>query len=267
MVPGLVTNGGTGSAALPRISVVTASRNTAKTIAALYQSLEGQTCRDFEWVVADAQSTDGTVGLLEEFASRSPWVRFVSAPDAGIYDGLNKAIALCAGEYYVVAGADDIFAPDALSRYGEYAAAGNADVVLARVRRGDRVIGGFRPRRAWLGPSRVFEGSHSLGTMIRKDLHRRFGRYSSRFPLLADVYFLKTLLRSGAVTFASVDFVAGTFAEGGATTTQQLQLLAENWQIQMLTEPSPGLQTLLLFAKMLLRYPAIRAQLRASRAS
>jgi glycosyltransferase involved in cell wall biosynthesis len=250
----------------PRISVVTASRNTAGTIGALYQSLDRQTQRDFEWVVADAQSTDGTPGLLQEFAARSPWVRFVSETDSGIYDGINKAIALAAGEFYVVAGADDVFSADALANYTQRIAEGPADVIIARILRAGRVIGGYHPGRAWLGPSRAFVGSHSLGMLFRKDLHRRFGRYSNRFPLLADAYFLKTLLRSGTVSFASADFVAGTFAEGGATTTNQLQLLAENWQIQMLTERSPALQTVLMLAKLLVRFTAIKAQLRARRA-
>jgi glycosyltransferase involved in cell wall biosynthesis len=251
----------------PRISVVTASRNAARTITDLHQSLERQTFRNFEWVVADAQSTDETPRLLQEFANRSPWVRFVSEPDSGIYDGINKAIARAAAEFYVVCGADDVFAPEALGQYSERITEGATDVVVARVLRSGRTIGGFHPRQAWLGPSRVFTGSHSVGMLFRKDLHQRFGRYSNRFPLLADAYFLKTLLRSGTVSFTSAEFVAGTFAEGGATTTNQLQLLAENWQIQMLTEPSPALQTLLLFCKLLIRYSAISAQLRSRRAS
>lgn len=249
----------------PRISVVTASKNAARTMAALHESLEQQSCNDFEWVIADAQSTDGTAQLLEKSARGSSWIRFVSEPDAGIYDGINKALQLATGEYYVVAGADDVFAADSLANYSEFATPGHADVILARVIRGDTVIGGFHPRRAWLGPSRVFAGSHSIGMMIRRSLHQRFGWYSQRFRLLADVYFLKTLLRSGTVSFVDADFIAGTFAEGGATSTDQLQLLAENWQIQMLTEPHPGLQTLLLFGKAALRYPAVRSELRARR--
>jgi hypothetical protein len=104
-----------------------------------------------------------------------------------------------------------------------------------------------------------------VGTLFRRDLHRRFGWYSSRFPLLADVYFLKTLLRSGGVRFLAADFIAGTFAEGGATTVNQLQLLTENWQVQMLTEPYPMLQTALFLGKILTRFPAVSAELRAHR--
>ncbi len=248
-----------------RISVITATRNAAATLPALYDSLCAQDYPDFEWVVADGCSTDGTVDLLERFAARSAWVHFVSESDAGIYHAINKAIARASGDYYVVAGADDHFERGALSKYAECATRGPADVVFAQVLRAGRVIGGFEPNKAWIGPSRIFAGSHSVGTLFRRNLHERFGRYSSRLPLLADVYFLKVLHRSESVRFVNADFIAGTFSEGGATSGNQLQLLAENWQIQMLTEPSPLLQTLLFFGKILLRYPRMRAELRKRR--
>ena len=254
-----------GSVSSPRISVITATRNAAATISALHESLARQTYRNFEWVVADGVSSDSTVDLLRNFAAHSPWMRFFSEPDFGIYHALNKAIARAAGEYYVVAGADDLLDENALSKYVEFAGGGAADVVLARVVRDGRVIGGFHPRKAWIGTARVFAGSHSVGMLIRTALHGRFGFYSRRFPLLADVYFLKVLLRSGLVRFVDADFVAGTFAEGGLTTVNKLQILAENWQIQMLTERSPLLQTALFLGKVATRYGAVRKELDAAR--
>lgn len=243
------------------ISVVTATRNVATLLPALHESLCRQTYTNFEWIVADGVSTDGTLERLTEFAARCPWLSFSSEPDFGLYHALNKAIARASGEYYVVAGADDVLDEDALAKYAE-CASGGADVVLANVRRNGKVIGGFHPRRAWIGTARVFSGSHSVGMLIRTDLHRRFGLYSRRFPLLADVYFLKTLLRSGRVRFAAADFVAGSFAEGGLTSVNKLQILAENWQIQLLTERHPLLQTALFFGKVLTRYGAVARELR-----
>ena len=251
----------TASAVEPLVSVVTATRNVAGILPALYESLTRQTYSNFEWVVADGASSDATVGLLQEYAARSPWLRFSSEPDFGVYNALNKAIAASRGQYYVVAGADDLLEKDALSRYVA-AASGGADVVMARVLRNGKVTGGFFPNKAWIGTARVFASSHSVGTLIRTDLHQRFGFYSARFPLLADVFFLKTLLRSGKVRFADVEFVAGTFAEGGLTTVNQLQILAENWQIQMLTEPNPLLQTLLFTGKLMTRAAAVASELR-----
>ena len=251
----------TAGAAEPLVSVVTATRNVAGVIPALYESLGRQTCSNFEWVVADGASSDATVASLREFSARSPWLRFSSEPDFGVYHALNKAIAASRGKYYVVAGADDVLDKEALSKYVA-AAAGGADVVMARVLRNGKVTGGFHPNKAWIGTARVFASSHSVGTLIRTDLHQRFGFYSARFPLLADVFFLKTLLRSGQVRFADADFVAGTFAEGGLTTVNQLQILAENWQIQMLTEPNPFLQTVLFVGKVITRSAAVTRELR-----
>jgi glycosyltransferase involved in cell wall biosynthesis len=249
------------------ISVITATRNASGMLANLYRSLAAQEYSNFEWIVADGGSCDGTVTLLQELAHRERWISFVSEPDGGIYHALNKAIARASGDYYVVAGADDLFERHALSNYAEAVSDSEADVIFARVIRAGRVTGGFRPGRAWIGPSRVFRSSHSIGTLFRKDLHRRFGPYSSRFPLLADVYFLKTLLRSGSVRFSELAFIAGTFADGGATSVNQLQLLAENWQIQMLTEPFPLVQMVLFLGKLVLRYPRLTSELRAGRRS
>jgi glycosyltransferase involved in cell wall biosynthesis len=251
----------------PVISVITACKNSAGRIGVLYESLARQSFSNFEWIVVDGASDDGTDALMRGLAQRHPWLQYVSEPDCGIYHAINKAISRAGAEHYVVAGDDDEFSADALARYAELARSAEADVVFARVRRGGRIIGGFHPRRAWVGPSRVFASSHSIGTLIRRSLHERFGQYSSRFNLLADVYFLKTLLISNAVNFIEADFVAGTFAEGGATTTHQLRLLAENWEIQMLTERHPWMQTMLFFGKVLVRYAALSGELRIRRRS
>ena len=246
----------------PRISVITATRNVEATIAQLHASLAAQTYRNFEWVVVDGVSTDSTVTLLRRFAADSPWLRYLSEPDFGLYDALNKAIRMATGDYYVVAGADDVFAADALSNYAEWSLRGDPDVVLAAVMKQGRLAHGFHPERAWIGHPKAFLGSHSVGMLFKTALHGRFGFYSKRFPLLADGYFLKTLLRSGAVRFVQADFVAGTFGEGGLTGTNKLQILAETWQIQMLTERFPLLQVLLFLGKIMMRYPALKMELR-----
>jgi glycosyltransferase len=243
------------------ISIITATRNGDSRISQLYESLLHQTSTDFQWIVVDGLSTDNTVSLLKEYSRRSPWLKFISEADDGIYSALNKGIKLADGDYYVVAGDDDFFYPTAVENYRRVVLTTNADVIFSHVVKAGRTIGGFHPRRAWVGPSRVFAGSHSVGTLLKRNLHERFGLYSLRFPLLADAYFLKTLLRSRDIRFHQDSFSAGVFSEGGATSVRHLQLLAENWQIQMLTEPSPALQTLLFFGKTIWRHSALRTEL------
>lgn len=257
----------TQQSAGPLISVLTATKNVEAMLPRLLQSLERQTYRSFEWIVVDGLSSDSTVEFLREAARKHPWVKFVSEADFGLYHALNKGISLAAGQYYIVAGADDSFTDEAFEHYARCAVSSTADVVLACVVRGERTIGGYYPHRCWISHSSAFRGSHSVGMLFRKDLHLRYGLYSRSFPLLADGYFLKLLLRSGDVRFCNADFVAGTFAEGGLTTSNKLQILAETWQIQMLTERHSLVQLLLFFGKILVRLPALLSELRARRKS
>jgi|SRR6185437_2738716 len=242
---------------MPSIAVLTASRNAASTLPALFETLKSQSLRDFEWIVVDGASTDGSVTLLNRFAREFDWVKWTSERDFGLYDALNKGLRRIQAPLYVVVGADDRLAPDALANYVALARSSGADVILADVSIEGQRRGGFKPGRGWLSHAAVFRGSHSVGMAIRTALHSRFGEYSSRFPLLADGLLLKTLVRAKDVRFFQADFIAGDFSRGGMTGRRKAQILAETWQIQLLTERHPVLQTLLFLGKLLLRMPAV----------
>ena len=89
-----------------KLSIITATYNSAKHLPALIASLRAQTCQDFEWVVADGNSTDGTVELLKQVTDLK--LSWVSQHDFGIYDAMNKAIQRSQSEYYLVIGSDDM---------------------------------------------------------------------------------------------------------------------------------------------------------------
>jgi glycosyltransferase involved in cell wall biosynthesis len=96
-------------------SIVTVVFNGAATLQSAINSVAQQNCRDFEYIVLDGASTDGTVSILERNADRiNHWA---SEPDAGIYDAWNKALRIARGEWIAFLGADDTYHPDALERY------------------------------------------------------------------------------------------------------------------------------------------------------
>jgi glycosyltransferase involved in cell wall biosynthesis len=240
-----------------KISIITATFNSSAVLRCLYASLEAQTYREFEWIVVDGCSSDGTINLLTDWTSRQSWIKFTSERDFGIYDALNKGLRRASGDYYLVVGSDDELNPEAMRLYADAVAEDRFDVVLANVAKDDCVSGGFFPSRGWLGHQQVFRGSHSVGMLFRKSLHDRYGDYSNRFPMLADGYFLKRLLRSRDVRFFQADFVAGRFCTSGLSSTGKLQSLAETWQIQMLTERNKTFQVLIFIAKIVLRLPRL----------
>ena len=96
----------------PKISIVTPCFNSAKTIRETLQSVASQDFRDWEHIVIDGASNDGTLGILKDFSH----LQVVSEKDSGHYDAMNKGIARCTGDYIVILNADDCFRPSVLAQ-------------------------------------------------------------------------------------------------------------------------------------------------------
>lgn len=91
----------------PVISVITVCYNAAETIEETIQSVLEQTYADIEYIIIDGGSTDGTVEIIRKYAGRLAY--WVSEPDKGIYDAMNKGIAAATGEYINFMNAGDTF--------------------------------------------------------------------------------------------------------------------------------------------------------------
>jgi glycosyltransferase involved in cell wall biosynthesis len=228
------------------ISVVTATFNAAGDLPNLVASLRHQTDKDFEWVVADGLSTDGTTAILR--AAGDLRIRILERADFGIYDALNEAIRASAGEFYIVAGADDVFEADAIERY-RAAAGADVDIVTAKVRYKGECVGP-RGARPWLIGTWAFVSFHAVGCMIRKELHERHGYYSRHYPLAADQLFLKQAYQGGA-RIRVLESVAGEFGSGGVSTLNTLAQLTDTFRVQYLTERNKWLQIGLFFLRVL----------------
>ena len=93
-----------------KISIVTVCFNAAETIAGTLESVARQTHADVEHIVIDGASSDGTMDIVRRFEDRL--ARVVSEPDRGIYDAMNKGLALATGAIVTFLNADDIYAND-----------------------------------------------------------------------------------------------------------------------------------------------------------
>ena len=160
------------------------------TLGQALDSLEEQTHSDWEHVVQDGGSTDGTLALL---AARPDARRHVEIRrDGGIYEALNRAFARSSGEIVGVLHSDDFFAsPDILARVSDAFAKTGADAIygdLDYVAAGDtsRVVrhwksGAFdsdRLRRGWMPPHPAL--------FLRRDVIERLGGYDTSFRIAAD---------------------------------------------------------------------------------
>lgn len=234
----------------PTITIITATFNASPDLAGLIDSLRAQTDRNFEWIVVDGASTDGTIELLKSAGDViSDWI---SEPDFGIYHAMNKGLRMMSGEYYLVMGADDRLMPEAIAQYRHHAILSEADFVTAHIIREGKLDTG-KPRLSWLYAMFAYITNHSVGTLIRRSLHDQFGYYSKRFPVGADMYFVKSACISPSTKIHRADFVAGVHGCEGVSSVDKAAAFCDTFRVQLETERWKLLQVILFVAKLLWR--------------
>lgn len=101
----------------PLLTVFTATFDRAHTLSRVYESLRAQTLQDFEWLLIDDGSTDGTRELVAGWARQSTFpIRYVWQPNAGKHVAHNRAVSEARGRFFTVLDSDDACVPNALER-------------------------------------------------------------------------------------------------------------------------------------------------------
>ncbi|MFM5787858.1 glycosyltransferase family 2 protein [Aeromonas veronii] len=97
----------------PKVSVVTVCYNAAEEIQITIESVLSQSSHDYEYIIIDGMSTDGTCEVVEsyesKFANKNISFHYMSGPDRGIYDAMNKSLNYCSGEWVIFMNAGDYF--------------------------------------------------------------------------------------------------------------------------------------------------------------
>jgi glycosyltransferase involved in cell wall biosynthesis len=112
-----------------KYSIITVNYNNKEGLRKTIESVINQTFRDFEYIVIDGGSSDGSGELLREYSDKITY--WVSEPDKGIYNGMNKGIAKATGDYLNFMNSGDcFFANDVLQRVADYNY--DADFIVGR---------------------------------------------------------------------------------------------------------------------------------------
>ena len=93
-----------------RLSIITINRNNAVGLEKTLQSVATQTFKEFEYIVIDGASTDGSVEVIGKFERQFAHLKWVSEPDTGIYNAMNKGIRMASGDYIQILNSADCLA-------------------------------------------------------------------------------------------------------------------------------------------------------------
>jgi len=203
-----------------KVSVVTASYNSAATIGATIESFLEQTHPDKEMLIIDGASSDRTLAIAESFGSSQ--IRLYSEPDRGVYDAMNKGLRLFTGEAVGFLNSDDTFhsrtVMAAIASAMEETDIVYGDLNMVTDHRTKKLV------RAWRG-GKFRKRSFQLGWVpphptfyMRREVAQKVGEYDLSYVTTADYDYM---LRALALNNFRVKYLPQVFADfqmGGIST-------------------------------------------------
>lgn len=201
-----------------KITVITVCYNAVNEIKTTIESVINQTYSNVEYIIVDGGSTDGTIDIIREYESRI--TRWVSEPDRGIYDAMNKGIRIATGDYINFMNAGDCFVDNTiLEQVSKRIPAGRTiDIIYGNSYKHDKL-------KKWKDYSHDFKVLHHHGAFchqsgfIRTDYHKS-NLFDLKYKYFADFDFFHKSYMAGA-SFQQLDiFIADYNAETGASLTQ-----------------------------------------------
>lgn len=172
------------------VSIITVIYNSAATIRHTIDSVLAQTHVSLEYILVDGGSTDGTLEIIRSYTC--PRIKWVSEPDKGIYDAMNKGIGMASGEVIGILNADDLYtdchvishvvsvleATKTDSVYADlaYVASQNVRKVVRYWRSGRYCVHRFR--LGWMPPHPTF--------FVKREVYSRYGKFDLDFKSSAD---------------------------------------------------------------------------------
>lgn len=193
-------------------SIITAVYNVADKIEKTIKSVISQNEELYEYIIVDGNSQDGTVEILERYQKDYPNnIRFISEPDKGIYDAMNKGIDMAEGEYLLFIGAGDTLRDNILQTVKDMLSFKIEMVYgLLFLEKRKMIFGGEYDKykitaRAIPHPA----------TFYKKEIFQIMGKYSLSYPIAADYDFNIKCFGNNNIYKKYIDIIVANFEEGG----------------------------------------------------
>lgn len=202
-----------------KFSIVTAVFNRQATVAQAVQSLQAQSYVEFEHLIQDGGSTDGTLQVLQDTSDER--THLVSEADSGIYDAINKGIARATGDVIGLMHSDDYYATDHVLAwvedafsdprvegvYGDlqYVSATDTSKVIRHWASGQYVPKNLS--KGWMPPHPTL--------YLRREIFEKWGTYDTSFDIAADYDAMMRYLVKGGIKLAYIPKVLVKMRVGG----------------------------------------------------
>ncbi|MGN0213202.1 MAG: glycosyltransferase family 2 protein [Muribaculaceae bacterium] len=208
-----------------KLSIITINYNNCEGLRRTIESVVNQTCRDFEYIIIDGGSTDGSVNVIKQYASQIDY--WMSEPDKGIYNAMNKGTNVAHGEYCLFLNSGDSLREN--STLAEVYECGlDVDIVCGSI-----MVAGknFLPSPKEVSLGFFYRSSlNHPAAFIRRELLDRYP-YDESLKICADRKFFIEALIAGEASYKCISTIVSDF-EGNGISSSNIQLRnKENKQV------------------------------------
>lgn len=206
-----------------RLSIITINLNNRDGLQKTIDSVICQTFKDFEWIIIDGGSTDGSKELIEQYSKHFSY--WVSEPDKGIYNAMNKGIDMASGDYLLFLNSGDILAGTQVVKY--FVNAGVCADIASGIERTTNGTLIYPKSENGLTYDCFYNDTlcHQ-STFIRRDAFKKYGKYREDYRILGDwEWFFRAIIRDNA-SYQSLNFEVAIYDCNGISNSQVLM----EWQ-------------------------------------
>lgn len=205
-----------------KVTVITACYQSEATIQKAIDSVASQTWPSIEYIVIDGASRDATVGIIQRNLSKI--AHFVSEPDNGVYQAMNKGLKLATGDVIAFLNSDDVYTnPQVIETVVRDMQAGHldalfGDVVFFHPGNPHKVIRTYNSGR--FNPSRIGWGwmpAHPA-LFIKRHVYEDFGFFREDYRIAGDYEFIARIFKDGKLKSQHIDQVLVRMQTGGLST-------------------------------------------------
>jgi glycosyltransferase involved in cell wall biosynthesis len=218
-----------------RISVITVCYNSVKTIRDTIESVIGQTYSDIEYIIVDGGSTDGTVAIISSYGTKIS--RFISEPDRGIYDAMNKGLKLSTGDVAGILNADDFFNTDTIIAKIATEFSNNdidalyGDVEFIKSDKIGKIVRYYSSKKFNTERFRYgFMPAHP-SFYVKREYYEKFGYYKVDYKIGADFDLLIRFLYINKLKYKYLEMPFVTMRTGGASNKTLKSIFTLNREI------------------------------------
>ena len=217
-----------------RVSIITIVRNNRATMEDCVKNVLSQSYKEIEYIVVDGGSNDGTIDIIQAYHERiSQWI---SEPDQGIYDAMNKGIEMATGQVIGFLHSSDVYAhPRVIEEVARVFEKSNASSVYGDLQYVDkenlnRVIRNWKSspyrhgkfRQGWMPPHPTF--------FVRKEIYEKYGYFNTDFRIAGDYELMLRFLERYRISAAYIPEVLVKMRWGGISNGGVKNILIKSYE-------------------------------------